>query len=214
MARLSSGAVDFRRGAVEILGIVFAVLLALWLESWRDDLELEARADAAHERVRAEIETNRGELTESIANNVANIKGIRAVLEAVASDGQDRMPEDLITRLSPHLSISSSSMSDSAWTSAKMTEVLGKIPADKVVQLAALYDTQLYYRDYARFFMREYTDLTIEIQSGEKPLQAAQKFVQHLAILNSIGEQLIGSFDRFLETPQPDEPATGVGAQG
>lgn len=187
---------NLKEAALEVAGIVFAVLLALWLESWRDDMELQQRADDARERIRLEIVANRLELIDSISNNKSNMDAIMAAIR----DHDDRSGKGpLIDKTGPYLAISSSSLSDSAWTSAKVTEVLARMPADEVTELAGLYDTLSYYRDYARFFMRQYTDLTIDIQQGGPAGEtAARKFVQHLALLNSIGQQLVQSYDDYL----------------
>ncbi|SDD34304.1 MULTISPECIES: hypothetical protein [Kordiimonas] len=200
MAGQGKSRFNIKDAALEITGIVFAVLLALWLESWRDDMELQQRADVALSRIQLEVETNRREVRASIAENNANIAAITAALKNNTGADENRPP--LIDRIGPHLAISSSSLSDSAWTSAKMTEVLGRMPADHVARLAGVYDTQSYYRDYARFFMREYTNLTIDIQYDEVSDKAARKFVQHLALLNSIGDQLLAAYDGYL-SPSP-----------
>ncbi len=194
---------NMKEAALEVTGIVFAVLLALWLESWRDNMELQQRADAARERIRLEIVANRLELVDSISQNEGNMKAITA---AIRARGGVEGAGPLIDKIGPYLAISSSALSDSAWTSAKVTEVLARMPADEVTVLAGLYDTQGYYRDYARFFMRQYTDLTIDIQQDEQAAEkAARKFVQHLALLNSIGQQLVAAYDEYL-------PPSGVPA--
>ncbi len=196
---------NMKEAALEVTGIVFAVLLALWLESWRDDMELQQRADDARERIRLEIVANRLELVDSIEQNDSNMKAITA---AIRARGGDEGAAPLIDTIGPYLAISSSSLSDSAWTSAKVTEVLARMPADEVMNFAGVYDTQGYYRDYAHFFMRQYTDLTIDIQQDELAAEkAARKFVQHLALLNSIGRQLVAAYDEYL--PPSVEPSAG-----
>ena len=180
------------KAALEIAGIVFAVLLALWLEGWRDDAELQARADDALVRIRAEITSNRADVADSNRQNLANMDGIRKAIAAGPAD---------IDRLAAFMAISSASINDSAWTSTKMTDVLAKMPVETVGKLAALYDTQTYFTDYARYFMGQYTDLTVEIQRGPDADKAALKFAQHLGILASLGAQLIEAYDEFLRIP-------------
>lgn len=201
MAGQQKSRFSFRDASLEVVGIVFAVLLALWLESWRDDIERQQRADEALARIRLEVETNRDELKESIVQNQTNIDAIKAALTSEPETADEQRA--LIEKIGPYLAISSGSMSDSAWTSAKMTDVLGRMPADQVAQLAGVYDTQSYYRDYARFFMREYTNLTIDIQYADAGEKAARKFVQHLALLNSIGDQLVVAYSEYLVPPTP-----------
>lgn len=195
---------NWKSASLEVVGIVFAVLLALWLESLRDDMELQDRADEALERIRYEIVANKRDLEESIASNQENITAIRAVFSARAAD-PEAATEPLLGSIVDYLAFSSSSLSDSAWTSAKMTEVLGKMPPETVSSLAGLYDTQSYYRDYARIFVREYAELTIDIQLDKSADEAARKFVQHAAILNSIGSQLLEAYNEFLGADSPGD---------
>ncbi|NVJ98369.1 MAG: hypothetical protein HWE25_09465 [Alphaproteobacteria bacterium] len=193
---MNKNTINWRKASVEIAGIVFAVLLALWLEAWRDDMELQDRADEALERVHAEISQNRIDMIDS---NKLNLRNLEALRKAMREEGST------IDTLGPYLHISSASLSDSSWTSAKMTEVLGKMPMETIGELAALYETQQYFTEYARFLMKEYTELTSDIQFGPDREKAAVKFAQHLAIMNSLGEQLVQTYDDFLKVEEAVE---------
>ena len=183
--------IDWRNLLTEMLGIIFAVLLALWLEGWREEIELKARADEFLARIHTEVAKNRADIEEAVADNQANIEGLRAAIEAGTID---------IQTIAPFLKVSGGSTSNAAWQSAQMTQSIAKMPIETVAELAGLYDTQAYYTDYVSFFFQRYTDLTMAIQDPATARPAAQKFEQHLSITNSMAQQLLARYDAFLDS--------------
>lgn len=181
--------VNWRKAGVEMLGIVFAVLLALGLEAWREDAEQAERAAAFLKRIEAEISENRSQLQQAISENKAAAEGILKALK-----NQDYS----IETLQPLLRISAGSTNDSAWTAAQMGRSIGKMPVETVTALAGIYDSQSYYEDYVRFFFREFTDVTVGIQIEGNEKVAVQKFLQQMSITISLAEQIVADYDTFL----------------
>jgi len=173
----------------EIAGIVFAVLLALWLEGWREDVELQERADDFVARITAEVTENQTGLKEAIAENDIRITGLRAARES---------GDIAIDQIGQYLVISGGSTSNAAWQSAQMTQAIGHMPVETVSVLARLYDSQAYYADYMRFIFQRYTELTTAAQRPDDAREALQMFQQHLAIANSLAGQLLEHYDAFL----------------
>lgn len=181
---------NWRSAILEVTGIVFAVLLALWLEGWREDRELQEQANNNLERVVAEVARNRSDLVESIALHEAYIEALTAALN----------DKDVsLQNVGPYLKVDGSTTSDAAWQSARLSSSVGRIPPEITMQLAALYDTQAYYADYLNFFFQRYIDLISDIEDGPKPEVATRKFVRHLGVTNALADQLLRRYDRFLE---------------
>lgn len=177
------------KAGTEIVGIVFAVLLALWLEGWREDVELQERADDFVARITLEVTENQTGLKEAIDENTIRIAGLRAA----------RASGDIaIDQVGQYLVISGGSTSNAAWQSAQMTQAIGHMPVETVSVLASLYDSQAYYADYVRFIFQRYTELTTAAQRPGDAREALQMFQQHLAIANSLAEQLLEQYDAFL----------------
>ncbi len=183
--------VSWAKLAAEMAGIVFAVLLALWLEGWWAEAEQQAHADDMLERIFVEVSENREELLEAIAINTRNIETLNAYLE-------DKSME--LKAIQSAVTISAGSTSDAAWSSAKMTQAVSRMPSEIVGDLAGLYDTQSYYADYTRFFFRQFSDLVTVMQHDEKPRLAVQKFELHLSIMNSLGQQALEKYDEYLKS--------------
>ena len=188
-----------------MLGIIFAVLLALWLENWMQETELQSQADEILIRIEQEIRANKNDLEDAIKDNEASIVGIQGVLNSEDRD---------LSRLGGFFIISAGATSDSAWESAKMTKALTMMPLDTVAQLAEIYDTQDYYKEYAIFVIQDYASLVSSIQFNEDVDKSSIKFIQHLAIINALARQLVASYDAYLENDHPKNMNDDVKANG
>ncbi|PCI60019.1 MAG: hypothetical protein COB37_10305 [Kordiimonadales bacterium] len=194
---------SWRFFSTEMVGIVFAVILALWLEGWYEDFQRRERADDYLERIRVEVSQNREDLNSAINGTQENIDGIAKVFAG---------GEVTMGRLAPFLEIEGGSTTNSAWTTAQMTQAISEMPVETVTSLATIYDSQAYYAKYLNFFFQQYADLTIDMQSGNNTAMTARKFQQHLSISNSLARQLLQNYDTFLginaeEAPKQEETA-------
>ncbi|MBL4788135.1 MAG: hypothetical protein JKY60_03495 [Kordiimonadaceae bacterium] len=182
----------------EMVGIAFAVILALWLEGWYEDFQRKERADEFLERIKIEVSQNRDDLASAIDGTQESIDGIGKVFAS----------GDVTFRtLAPFLEIEGGSTTSSAWTTAQMTQAISEMPVETVTSLAIIYDSQAYYADYLNYFFQQYADLTIGIRIGESRLVSARKFQQHLSITNSLARQVLENYDAFLGI-KPEEAAT------
>lgn len=184
-------AINWRNHGAEMIGIIFAVLLALWLEEWREDVERQDRAGEFVERIRLEVEKNRADIFDAIVENQKSIDGIK---KAFADDSVD------LQTLAPFLGISGGSTSNAAWTSAQMTQAISEMPVETVMTLSAVYDTQAFYAGYVKHFFERYTDIVVAIEQGQDVRAAARRFQRNMEIANSIGRQVIDDYDAFLGT--------------
>lgn len=184
------------KAGVEVAGIVFAVLLALWLEGWREDIERQERADAYLERITIEVTENRVELIDAIAGNKERMVGLKSALD----------DEDLsLRRLAPFLEVSAGSTINAAWQAAQVTMATSTMPVDTVSRLAAIYETQDYFTSYVRFFFQRFGDLVVEAQNEETSRVAVQKLYFHFQIANSLAEQVVRQYNHFLGLPPETE---------
>lgn len=190
MAQTPKKQINFVKMLTEMTSIIFAVLLALWLENWMSERELQSQATVMLSHINAELTNNRQELTTAIVDNEKNIEGLKNFLNDDLVD---------INKLAPFLIISAGSTSNSAWESAKMTRTIGMMPIEVVTQLTKIYDTQEYYSSYVNFVFQQYTDLTTNIQFNLNAKHSTQKIVQHLAITNAFATQLLDSYETYLE---------------
>lgn len=181
--------VNWRRASLEVASIVFAVLLALWLEGWREDNEQDDMARENLDRVVTEITQNRTDLIASIALHKSYISAL-----------SDALNEETLSfnLLAPHLKVDGGTTSNAAWQSARLSTSVSRISPEVTVELAALYDTQAYYADYLNFFFQQYIDLISDIEESPSSGAATRKFIRHLAVTNALAQQLLDRYDNFL----------------
>lgn len=178
------------RGIVfEAIAIVFAVLLALWLEGWREDIEQKERADDFLARIQSEVQQNYTELSQAIVENEEQIEGLKAALD----DG------DLsLERIGPFLQISGGSTVSSAWQSAQMTRATSAMPVETVAQLAVIYDTQTYYANNLQSLFDHFADLIVASQNEATQREAVLKMIVRLQVLNDFADQTVRRYRLFL----------------
>lgn len=191
MSNNDSNQINWVKLLTEMSSIIFAVLLALWVESWMEEQDLKDQADAALIHITAEIKANNQDTKDAIKVNQQSIEGIRKLLNG---------DEINMKILAPFFSISAGSTSNSAWESAKMSPAMSIIPLEVVSELASIYDTQNYYTSYVNFVFQEVTNLSSNIIFDENAKQSAQKFAQHIAMINALATQLVESYDGYLDT--------------
>lgn len=116
--------------ALEALSVVFAVLVALGVDEWRENRQNQERADRALVAITGEVRSNRAELEENLANNVALLGTINEAARA------DSLPPGL------NISYEYSLLATSAWETAQVAQATQFIPLERVQSLARLYGLQ------------------------------------------------------------------------
>ncbi len=191
-----------RRGRVfvEILGVVFAVLIALAVdEMWqsRENEELGRDADA---RVLAEIEANREEVRSSSEANTALLEAVqRSLGQSPDSAGLD-------------VDYSLSLLSRAAWDAAGLTGAIRFMDFDRVSSFSRLYDLQALYQERQRGMVDVVAGVvTLSSEDfGEASLEEVNRIVARrifgpLAIAASLETNLLAMYDSVLVELGPEE---------
>ncbi len=181
--------IDFKKIAVEMFSIIFAVMLALGIEDWMQDRERDDRAALMMERITAEVQNNRDELKKAIADNNKFAEGLKKAL---------RKENTIFEDVSPFIQMSAGSINNSAWSSAQMTNVITYMPIETVGQLASLYDTQSYYTKFAQGFIQGFADYSVGVQQPDQMKMVTKKFITNLMIMNSLASNIVDGYDTFL----------------
>ena len=181
--------IDFKKIAVEMFSIIFAVMLALGIEDWMQDRERDDRAALMMERITAEVQNNRDELKKAIADNNKFAEGLKKALRKENTTFED---------VSPFIQMSAGSINNSAWSSAQMTNVITYMPIETVGQLASLYDTQSYYTKFAQGFIQGFADYSVGVQQPDQMKMVTKKFITNLMIMNSLASNIVDGYDTFL----------------
>lgn len=165
---------------VEIVSVVFAVLVALGVDEWRQARQDRERAEAARTAVLAELRSNRDELERSapsIDSLLARLPGVR--------DGVRRgEPETLQVR------VDLPDFSDAAWETAQMTQATAHMELPWLIRVARAYQAQRLYSDLRTDVVRTFTG----INSGESAASLG-RLAGQLQVLRQLGRGLEAKYD-------------------
>jgi hypothetical protein len=128
---------------LEAGSVVFAVLLALGVDEWRERRNQEALAERARVSILEEIRANREELRNTREANRALLQKIEAALPRLAEDPGARLEEGSDVQLAINYQLAL--LSSAAWQTAQMTQAAHFIDYDWVTRVSRVYDQQALY---------------------------------------------------------------------
>ncbi|MGD2070810.1 MAG: hypothetical protein PVI57_19215 [Gemmatimonadota bacterium] len=134
------------RAVAEAALVVFAVLLALAVDEWREDRAMARLAERTTESVAGEIRRNRAELVEEQAAGTGSPAVLAALDSAIATIRDGGEPKSISANWNVSL------LSSAAWETAQLTRATQHMDLDRVIQLAEVYELQ-------RFFSRNQDEL-------------------------------------------------------
>ena len=122
----------------ESVFIVIAVLVALAVDEWWEELENEELADRALSAIVEEIRRNRAELEPS-SSTAPYDQQMLALQQALDAYGEGRTPDGLGVTWDVGV------LSSAAWSTAQVTRATQFLPIRQVVDIAQLYELQAQY---------------------------------------------------------------------
>ena len=129
------------RGGLESALIVLSVLLALFLDEWRSEREVEARVATARSYLVREIRTNRDALRDD-ARYPYHVRTLRLLEETLAPPGAEQKAAVARMRAGAFTGVHPFHAQDVAWTSFRTAELTSRLPAEEIFLLARIYDAQ------------------------------------------------------------------------
>lgn len=179
---------------IELAGIVFAVLLALWVDQWAQDREQRASAALQQQRIVEELRANLDQLVKAEAGNRA-IERQNAAIAAEA--GWWNQPER-VSALA--WSIQLADFKDASWTIALSQPSAQALDADFLAAVADLYKFQSVYERYGQVLLDGADDQALEAR--DDPQRALFRHGVRLTVLRDLSQQLEGRYRAFLK-PDP-----------
>lgn len=125
--------------AFEFLSIVFAVLLALGLNSYKQNSDLKNEATNIKQNVLAEFQNNLNKIESVLANN----KEYTSYLDSIVS-----LPEEQVNSF--YFNYEFELLTSSAWDVAQNSSAIGLLDDEFLLEAADLYHSQDFYEQYAR----------------------------------------------------------------
>lgn len=123
---------------IQALFLLVAVVLAFAVEEWREERELDQRAEEARLAILQELEHNRDELLESREDTLDTIAVLDAAIGSAAG-GEQQALAGLAVNFELAL------LSGAAWRSAQSTDVARRMDYGWMLQVARAYELQAMY---------------------------------------------------------------------
>lgn len=181
--------------AVEFVSVVFAVLLALGLNHWRENKLNQQLAEDSYRRIQREIKDNVAELDSSLVEFDQYIEeiGTERVLLDSLGDAYGTL----------NWSYSHPVLSIDAWKTATITNAVLNMDPDLVEDLADVYAVQEMYMEFGFKFFDRAAELSRFRDDPETMIGIIQT---HYVISKSIAQSLRDGYRDFLEDyPFEDE---------
>ncbi|HYO12522.1 MAG TPA: hypothetical protein VE685_04925 [Thermoanaerobaculia bacterium] len=180
---------------LEAGSVVFAVLLALGVDEWRERRNQEALAERARASILEEIRANREELRGTQAANRALFQKIEAALPRLAEDPGARLEEgsDVQFAITYQLAL----LSSAAWQTAQMTQAAHFMDYDQVTRISRVYDQQALYLN-SQSGIVELISSMAELEQDD-PHRMFTIIAHRLRINLDLQEALLAEYEGILE---------------
>jgi hypothetical protein len=173
---------------VEVFSVVFAVLLALGVNEWRESNNNEDLATEALSKVIQEIESNQNRLSKVLLNHKNIITEIDTVISKLKRKDDIVGFGDIIFE----------APSRTAWDAAVLTAAVNYLDYDMVEKITSVYSTQKVYTDVSD---RVFQELVFFVPDKGREEMVKQFTKQKIYVMNliSIEEQLSEEYSKFLD---------------
>ncbi len=184
--------IPFKRLLLEIASVVFAVLLALGVNEWRKNLENEHLSQQALKNIVQEIEANKSD----IVNGLAEHKRLSSYLDSTLK-AYNNMPKENVktVKKSFRFSYEHSVLNNTAWNSAQITQAVKFMDYETISTLSTIYELQAIYKDHGKEVIAAMGKVAFH-EAEFKPFLKANIFNVRISI--NIEESLIEAYDAFL----------------
>ena len=166
---------------LEAASVAFAVLLAFWVDEWRQERQERELAARARTAIVAELSANRDELRASLAAHQRTLDSLPELIRRVAGDSVARLNVGLLV---PELS-------SAAWRTAQATEAATLMDYTWLLRVSRAYDIQ-------ELYLRGQEDLLRIVAEQQEPTTWLRSIERRLAMSIQVGVQLDSSYGTVL----------------
>ena len=169
--------------------VVFAILVALWVNQFQQDYENKNKAKEQQKRILEEVGQNLRVLEPHFARNDNLLISARKLIEEKKNREQDPGPQYVT------LGYSFGSLESTEWEVAKLTGVIIYMESDDISILSNIYLDQALYSDH-------WSSLTKKFALGSLDINSTKETNEYLGVIqftNSVSTRLIDGYKRYLE---------------
>ncbi|HEX2094784.1 MAG TPA: hypothetical protein VHG28_20435 [Longimicrobiaceae bacterium] len=174
--------------ALEAASVVFAVLLALAVDEWRENRSRRELAERARIAILQEVRANRAELTETRRDHVALMARLGTRTRQPGSDSSVAL----------EVNFSISLLTSAAWQTAQVTQAVHLLDYDWTSRVARLYELQALYNETQRRLADRITDLGDLAGSDPQPQRIIELVRTPLQVVIRLEDALIGEYSALL----------------
>jgi len=172
-----------------MIGVVFAILVAVWVSQIQQDYEDKNKAHAQQKRILEEVRRNLQELDPHFVRNVDLLISARKLIEEMKNLQQDPGPQYVT------LGYSFSSLENTEWEVAKLTGVISHMESDDISILSNIYLDQALYSDHWSSFTKKFALGSLDINSTSE----TNEYLGAIQFTNSVSTRLIDRYKRYLQ---------------
>ena len=172
---------------VEVVSVVFAVLVALAVDEWRQDRQVRHDAEAAKAAILAELRANDAELVRT-GPSVDSLAARLAVLRERIRAGSRSTTGSLNVQLPD--------FSDAAWRTAQMTRATTHLDLAWLIRVAKAYEAQSLYTDLRNDVVHTFAGI-----NGDESTSALTRLAGQLGVLQQLGAGLEAKYDTIFAPP-------------
>jgi hypothetical protein len=162
--------------ALEALMVVFAVLVALGVEEWREQRQMADFAERVRSAVLAEVDANLEELR-------ATRQGLRTRSQVLG----EVMAESDLSPLEGNLTLRLPEFSSAAWSAAQVSQVAPHLDYEWMIAVSRAYES---YAIYSRISERVIDAMSL-VMGGEPTLEGIRAIHGRLLVLVDVHDQVM-----------------------
>jgi hypothetical protein len=173
---------------LEAASVVFAVLLALAVDEWRETRSRNALADRARASILEEIRTNEAELRNTRDSNRALLGRIEEALL--------RLKQKRDTALEFNFQIAL--LSSAAWNTAQMTQAANFLDFEWVRRISKVYELQGLYVTSQSAVVDRLSGISEILGNANDPRRMLNILAERLRVALKIQDSLLGEYGKVL----------------
>lgn len=179
--------------AMEFLSVVFAVLLALGLNAYKESLDTKSQAELIKKSILTECRNNQIKIDSTMERNHAFNAYIDSLVHLESED---------VTNVSFQYAFEL--LNHSAWNLALNNTATNYLDQDFMLAAADIYHTQEFYTDFTSSF---YQNLAEHITRMDEvaPYNTALSFYYSLEVMNSTADDLKKKYESFFSNFEEQE---------
>lgn len=185
---------------MEMISVVFAILLALWVSQIQQNYDNGNKAKTQQKRILAEVNRNLLLLEPHFIRSEKVLVSARKLIEEKKNVQPGSGPQYVT------LGYSFNSLENTEWEVAKLTGVIAYMESEDISVLSNIYLDQELYSDHWTSFTKKFALGSLNINSTKE----TNEYLGAIQFTNSVSIRLIDRYKRYLELHSVETDSSGA----